>query len=149
MAKFCPYCGNPVKESDKFCIVCGRPLLSKSSKNDKKPPKEEPKQQEEDTEPIIEEEPDPKEEIEEKSEDKEENEGEYEVEDLKKKEISFAEPLPDDVKHQIDLYIQSTEINLKKDVLKNKLNDVLKATKDPKYETDFEFKKITTSSLKP
>ena len=28
MAKFCPYCGSPVKESDKFCIICGKPLLT-------------------------------------------------------------------------------------------------------------------------
>ncbi|MFX0105911.1 MAG: zinc-ribbon domain-containing protein, partial [Candidatus Hodarchaeota archaeon] len=26
MAKFCPYCGNPVKETDKFCIICGKPM---------------------------------------------------------------------------------------------------------------------------
>ena len=28
MAKYCPYCGSNAKEKDRFCIVCGKPLLA-------------------------------------------------------------------------------------------------------------------------
>ena len=51
------------------------------------------------------------------------------------------------MKHQIDLYIQFTEIEFNKNVLNEKLNDVLKATKDPRYENDFDFKQSTNARL--
>jgi len=35
--KFCPYCGNPVKETDKFCIICGKPMLTDIPKPQRKP----------------------------------------------------------------------------------------------------------------
>ncbi|MFX0142567.1 MAG: zinc ribbon domain-containing protein, partial [Candidatus Hodarchaeota archaeon] len=36
MSKYCPYCGNPVKETDKFCIICGKPLLADIPKSVKR-----------------------------------------------------------------------------------------------------------------
>ncbi|MFX1389856.1 MAG: zinc-ribbon domain-containing protein, partial [Promethearchaeota archaeon] len=46
MSKFCPYCGNPVKQSDKFCIICGKPLLADIPKSTKKTePKEPPRRE--------------------------------------------------------------------------------------------------------
>ena len=59
--KFCPYCGNPVKESDKFCIICGKPLLSDIPKREKKPEikdtiKKEEKEKFEEEPPVIKEE---------------------------------------------------------------------------------------------
>ncbi|MFX0142085.1 MAG: zinc-ribbon domain-containing protein, partial [Candidatus Hodarchaeota archaeon] len=36
MGKFCPYCGNPVKETDKFCVICGKPMLTDIPKAEKK-----------------------------------------------------------------------------------------------------------------
>ena len=36
MAKFCPYCGSQTKVSDKFCIVCGKPLLTGIPKGENK-----------------------------------------------------------------------------------------------------------------
>ena len=36
MPKFCPYCGSPTKENDKFCILCGKPMLTDVPKASKK-----------------------------------------------------------------------------------------------------------------
>jgi hypothetical protein len=137
MAKFCVYCGSEVKESDKFCIFCGKPRLSNVVKDDKKPKKE--KKPEKEKEP--EKEPEKEEPIEEEKEE-EATEDISEKEEKKKKKISLAtaSPLPDDVKEQIDLYIQNTDIQINKKVLTDKLNEILKSTKESRYETDFDFK---------
>lgn len=137
MPKFCVYCGSEVKDSDKFCIFCGKPRLSNVAKDDKKPKKE--KKPEKEKEP--EEEPMKEEAIEEVKE--EEDTEEISEKDEKKKEkvsLAKATPLPDDVKEQIDLYIQSTDIQFNKKILTDKLNDILKSTKESRYETDFDFK---------
>jgi len=140
MAKFCVYCGSEVKESDKFCIFCGKPRLSNLERDEKKPKKE--KKPEKEKEPEIEIVVEPEEE--EISEEVEEEiiEEPPKKSEKKKEKISLSEaqPLPDDVKEQIDLYIQSTEIQFKKKVLNGKLNDILKSTKESRYETDFDFK---------
>lgn len=148
MAKFCVYCGSEVKDSDKFCILCGKPRLSNFAKDDKKPKKEKKPEKEKEPEKEIEKEP-IKEEISEEAEDDEVKEEIPEKSEKKKEKISLAEAksLPDDVKEQIDLYIQSTDIQINKEVLSNKLNDILKSTKDPRYETDFDFKTSTNVKL--
>jgi len=137
MAKFCVYCGSEVKESDKFCIFCGKPRLSNVAKDDKKPKKE--KKPEKEKEPEVETE---EEESFEEEKEEEVTEDISENEEKKKEKISLAKatPLPDDVKEQIDLYIQSTDIQFNKKVLTDKLNDILKSTKESRYETDFDFK---------
>ena len=137
MAKFCVYCGNEVKESDKFCIFCGKPRLSTVAKDGKKREKEKKPEKEKE----IEKEPE-QEQVVEESEIEEVKEELSEKKDEKKKKISLTEatPLPDDVKEQIDLYIESTDIQINKKVLTDKLNEILKSTKQSRYETDFDFK---------
>ena len=39
----CPYSGSSVRASDKFCIVCGKPMLSDLAKSDDSPEKNESK----------------------------------------------------------------------------------------------------------
>ncbi|MHA2324901.1 MAG: zinc-ribbon domain-containing protein, partial [Promethearchaeota archaeon] len=51
MAKFCPYCGSQVKTTDKFCIICGKPLLTDIPKGDRKI-KSQPIKEEEEIQPI-------------------------------------------------------------------------------------------------
>jgi len=154
MPKFCIYCGNPVKPNDKFCIACGKPLLTSSSHSPAivhqvKPQKPVKEEEYEVIEPIKEEEIKKEEEMDEEIEEvKEEEEPKKEKDKKKKKEeTATTKSLPDDVKHQIDLYVQSTEIEFNKKVLNQKLNDILKATKDPRYETDFDFKQNTNVRL--
>ncbi|MFX1383241.1 MAG: zinc ribbon domain-containing protein [Promethearchaeota archaeon] len=148
MPKFCVYCGNPVKPTDKFCIACGKPMLSSSSQDSRKMSVEKSIKQEEEIQAIVVEEPEVIDTKEEEIEEKEEMEDEIEK-DKKKIEynLDLAKSLPDDVKHQIDLYIQFTEIEFNKKVLNEKLNEVLTATKDPRYEVDFDFKQNTNARL--
>ncbi|MBD3196216.1 MAG: zinc-ribbon domain-containing protein [Candidatus Lokiarchaeota archaeon] len=141
--KFCPYCGNPVREKDKYCIVCGKPLLAdipkkakkeaedavkkdikeldRQDKSEKKSKKEEKKAKEKDN---VEE------------EDLDEEEQKKEEGDVKKE----PRPLPEDVKHQIELYIEFSDLQFKKQTLLDKLDDVNKMMKSPEFETDFNYK---------
>ena len=132
MPKFCVYCGKPVKESDKFCINCGKPRLSSLPKTEKKPEepiKEEPKEAKKDKK-------EEKKEKKKEPEPVEEEEEELEVEEEKEVE---AKPLPDEVKQQIEHYLELNDIRLKKKTLADKLTDLQKQLKSTRYETDFDF----------
>ncbi|MFX1338237.1 MAG: zinc-ribbon domain-containing protein [Promethearchaeota archaeon] len=134
MVKYCVYCGKPVKESDKFCIHCGKPRLTSLPKTEMKleePIIEEPKK----VEPEIKEAKKDKEK-EEKGEAEPMKEEDLEVEEEKERE---AKPLPDEVKQQIDYYLELNDIRLKKITLADKLNDLQKQLKSTRYETDFDF----------
>ena len=138
MAKFCPYCGNPVKETDKFCIICGKPMLSDIPKAEKKIERKEPIKKEEEI--RVEEKVEEKEEIlemEEKSKKK----------SKKAKEKGEVKPLPEDVKEQMVYYIEYNDIQLNKKVLVERLNEISKSTKDARYEYDFDFKKDVNIKL--
>jgi hypothetical protein len=136
------YCGKPIKESDKFCIHCGKPRLTNLPKADSKPqekipepPKEEKSQEiEKSTKEDLKEVP--KEEIIQEEKEEDEKAEKEKEEDKKSKEI---QPLPDDVKRQIDLYLEMNSIELKKKNLDEKLVDLQKDLKSSRYETDFEF----------
>ena len=138
MAKFCPYCGNPVKETDKFCIICGKPMLTDIPKAEKKLDRKEPIKKEE--EMRAEEKVGEREEI-------------LEIEDRsKKKSKKFKEkgdvkPLPEEVKEQMVYYIEYNDIQLNKKVLVERLNEISKSTKDARYEYDMEFKKEVNIKL--
>jgi len=130
MAKYCVYCGNPLKESDKFCIICGKPVLRdlpKPEKGDKIKPKK-PKEIKESQEQIIveddiyEEEPPKK-------------------KGKKEKDERVETPLPFEVKEQMILYIEYSDIQLNKQILSGKLKELQKSLKDPQYEFDEEYKK--------
>ncbi|MBN1802955.1 MAG: zinc ribbon domain-containing protein [Candidatus Lokiarchaeota archaeon] len=144
--KFCVYCGNPVKPNDKYCIACGKPLLTNSAYKEAATGKKEKEKVASKQVEIL---PKEEEEIKPKKEEKEvekENLGEDE-ESKPENFVVEAIPLPDDVKHQIDLYIRSTEIDFNKQTLSQKLTDILNETKSAQYETDFDFKQKTNVKL--
>jgi len=141
MAKYCVYCGNPLKSDDKFCIICGKPVLASVKKpektevekikefiKDKKKPREEPAE-----EIIIE----------------EHVQALYEKpakKGKKKKDKKYAvdiveKPLPFEVKEQMILNIEYNDIKLNKQILVEKLIEIQKALKDPRYDVDEEYNK--------
>ncbi|MFW9821060.1 MAG: zinc ribbon domain-containing protein, partial [Candidatus Thorarchaeota archaeon] len=145
MSKFCPYCGNPTKPTDKFCIICGKPQLVDLPKREKEPKIQEAKKEER-VKPV---------------EKKLEVTKEEEVEDIvdeepasikkkvfkKAKELGDIKPLPEEVKEQMVYYIEYNDIQLNKKVLIEKLTELSKSTKDSKYEYDQNFKKEITVKL--
>lgn len=139
MPKFCPYCGNPVKETDKFCIICGKPLITDIPKAVKQPEIKESKIKEE--EKKVEEKP------EEVLLEEEEKEIDEKKKSKKQKEKEEAKPLPEEVKEQMVYYIEYNDIQLNKKVLAEKLKEISKLTKDPKYDYDFDFKKQVNIKL--
>ncbi|UCC20424.1 MAG: zinc ribbon domain-containing protein [Promethearchaeota archaeon] len=145
MAKFCPYCGNPVKQTDKYCIICGKPMLTDISKTEKKSDRKESKIREEiRDEGKIEEAEELKEE---KKEEILDIELKVEKKSKKSKEKREIKSLPEDVKEQMVYYIEYNDIQLNKKVLSDRLNEISKSTKDPRYEYDIAFKKEITIKL--
>ncbi|MFX1364416.1 MAG: zinc-ribbon domain-containing protein [Promethearchaeota archaeon] len=138
--KFCPYCGNPVKQTDKFCIICGKPMLTDIPKPQKRP---EVKAVEKENE-IVEKQPEVIEPVEESKEIETEEDKEKPKKSKEKKEPS---PLPEDVKEQLEYYIEFNDIQLNKKILAEKLTDISKSTKDERYEYDLDFKKEVNIKL--
>ncbi len=145
MPKFCPYCGNPVKQSDKFCIICGKPMLTGIPKSEKAPEIKDTKKEKETKEKLDELISDEKiekaERLEEKSVEKEKKKWK------KGKEKKEVKPLPEEVKEQIVFYIEYNDIQLNKKVLTEKLDEILISTKDSRYEWDNNFKKEVNIKL--
>jgi hypothetical protein len=142
MSKFCPYCGNPVKESDKFCIICGKPLIADIPKKEKKPLFQEPDKKEikkrvEEKEDVIKEKEEEQTGLTLDSKLKEKQRKLFK----KTKEAGDVKPLPEEIKEQMVYYIEYNDIQLNKKVLIEKLSEISKSTKDPRYEYDFNFKK--------
>ncbi len=141
MAKYCVYCGNPLKSDDKFCIICGKPVLASVKKpektevekikefiKDKKKPREEPAD-----EIIIEEHVQVLSEKPAKKSKKKKD---------KKNAVDIVEkPLPFEVKEQMILNIEYNDIKLNKQILVEKLIEIQKALKDPRYDVDEEYNK--------
>ena len=154
MARYCVYCGKSVKTSDKFCIYCGKPMLSNLPKAEKKPKEiidESPRKEIlEKIKEVKEEDVSVEEEIEEVSEEEEieevsEEEIEKKVEEEKEKEIK---PLSDEVKEQIEYYLDLNNIKLKKLTLAEKLKGFQKLMRSNRYDTDFEFGENINIQLK-
>ena len=146
MAKFCPYCGLPTKTSDKFCIKCGKPLLTDIPKGERKIEIQTTKKEEEIQ--AIEESAEEQGGGELKEEPLELNTKEINNKKSKKqKEEMGITPLPEDVKEQMVYYIEYNDIQLNKKVLLEKLKEISKSTKDPKYEYDSDFKKEVNIKL--
>jgi hypothetical protein len=137
MAKYCVYCGNPLKEEDKFCIICGKPVLA-SVKKAEKPGVEKARE-------LIKERQKPKQHIVEESAPEEVFEVLPEKKDKKKKGKKAKEvvekPLPFEVKEQMILNIEYNDIKLNKQILVDKLKEIQKAIKDPRYDVDEEYNK--------
>jgi hypothetical protein len=141
MPKYCVYCGNPLKETDKFCIICGKPVLrdipETKRRESQEPlrPKITPKE-----ERIIE--------FTDEDSDMEEEELESVKKSKKKKKDEIVEkPLPYEVKEQMILYIEYNDIQLNKELLIDKLKELQKSLKDPKYEYDEQYKNTINVKL--
>ena len=141
MAKYCVFCGNPLKAEDKFCIICGKPVLTgvkKSEKTGAEKAKE-----------LIKEKRTPKEEIVEESFAEDDDEilsGKPDKKTKKKKgkkdEADQVEkPLPFEVKEQMVLNIEYNDIKLNKEILVDKLKEIQKEIKDPRYDVDEQYNK--------
>ncbi len=145
MSKYCVYCGNPLKSSDKFCIICGKPVLRdlpKSTKEDKTTSKEIKQTETIPRKPITREEILEEEGIE---SDITEKDVESEKKDKKKKKKKgkdeiIEKPLPFEVKEQMILYIDYNDIQINKQFLSDRLKEIQKSLKDPRYEVDEEYK---------
>ncbi|MFX1256604.1 MAG: zinc ribbon domain-containing protein [Promethearchaeota archaeon] len=167
MPRYCVYCGNKIRENDKFCISCGKPLLSNLPKSSGKSsekvfeqlkeiqPKKDKKEKKKKKSKEIEEdkvvEDKDQSEIEEETEVIEEEEKEEEKKKKKEKEKKREKeikPLPEDIKEQIEIYLEFTEIRLKKKTLVDKLNDLEKSMKSPEYDTDFVYGEKISIQLK-
>lgn len=142
MAKYCVYCGNPLKSEDKFCIICGKPVLAgvkKSEKTGVEKAKEFIKDKRTPTEKIGEEH---------FSADEDEHLSEKPNKKSKKKkgkkdaEVRVEKPLPFEVKEQMILNIEYNDIKLNKEILVDKLKEIQKEIKDPRYDVDEEYNKL-------
>ena len=139
MAKYCVYCGNPLKSEDKFCIICGKPVLA-SVKKPEKPDVEKAREivsEKKKSKPQVVEETIETEDFEGVSEQPERN---AKKKDKKAKEI-VEKPLPFEVKEQMILNIEYNDITLNKQILIDKLKEIQKAIKDPRYDVDEEYNK--------
>jgi len=135
--KYCVYCGSSTKETDKFCIVCGKPLLTDIPKPEKKTEVKDVKVSNQDAKKEVEDENTEKNEI-----ILDDDEKDKKKKKSKKEKDKFdMQPLPDGVKQQLTYYVEFTDIQVNKKVLIQKLNEILKSTKDSRYEYDFDFKK--------
>jgi len=139
MAKYCVYCGNPLKSEDKFCIICGKPVLAGVKKSEKT--------EVEKVKEFIRDKKTPKEEIVEESfGDNESLSKKPEKKSRKKKgkknlEDHVEKPLPFEVKEQMILNIEYNDIKLNKEILVDKLKEIQKEIKDPRYDVDEEYNK--------
>ncbi len=158
---FCPYCGNPIKPNDKYCIICGKPLLSDLPKKEKEDAEKKVKQDIERAKkgemtsegegaessfifgekkkekgkksiPFLAEDKE--------SEEEEEGEGETEEEEEFEEPIQDVTPLPEDVKRQVELYSEYSDIQFEKEKLDNKLDEVLEMMEDDRYDSNYDFK---------
>ncbi len=158
MAKFCVYCGNPVKSNDKFCIKCGKPMLSNLPKADKKTKAlaveskskeilEKIKKKKKEKEEVKPQEETKEESEEEKFEEKVDSKKEEEIKEPEKKEKEIK-PLPEEVKEQIEYFLELNDIKQKKLTLADKLKDFQKLMKNDRYDTDFAFGEKINMQLK-
>lgn len=168
--KTCPYCGRNVRENDKFCIFCGKPLLVNVSKSNegskpqaeknkafftpqkekesgKKSAKEESKEKKKDSSvPFTSGDLEPPgEEPSKKSKD------ELMEDKEKKKTVPFAEDeedfsseeldLEDDIREQLVAKMDYALLNTKKLKLKEKLDDLMRDVKSERYDQDIDYAK--------
>lgn len=149
MSKFCPYCGNPTRGSDKYCIVCGKPLIVDLPKKEKKKAEETLKKDIEETKEETKTEEKKKKQIkEEKEEDQETKKDEEEKKEKKEEKKKEIEPLPEDVKHQIELYAEYSDIQFHKKTLSEKLKNISLMMKDENYELNYDYKEKVNIKFK-
>ena len=148
MAKYCVYCGNPLKIEDKFCIICGKPVLAGVKKSEKT--------ELEKAKDFIKDKKTPKEKIIEESfayNDDEKLPEKLDKKAKKKKkkkdeEDQVEKPLPFEVKEQMILNIEYNDIKLNKEILIDKLKEIQKEIKDPRYDVDEEYNESINIKVK-
>ena len=148
MAKYCVYCGNPLKSEDKFCIICGKPVLAGVKKSEKT--------ELEKAKDFIKDKKTPKEKIIEESFAYNDDEKLPEKPDKKAKkkkkkkdeEDQVEKPLPFEVKEQMILNIEYNDIKLNKEILIDKLKEIQKEIKDPRYDVDEEYNESINIKVK-
>ncbi|MFO8020347.1 MAG: zinc ribbon domain-containing protein [Promethearchaeia archaeon] len=138
MTRHCPYCGEPVKDDDKFCISCGKPLISNIPSEDKINEKEKKKQKEEETKRD-------KEEKEEEKKEKKKNEKKADEE--KKEEEEDLPELPEEIKQQVEYRLDLNRLKITKQKLGRKLEKIEKAMEGNKYDVDDEYAQKINSQL--
>ncbi len=134
MPKYCVYCGTALKESDRYCIACGKPVLTNIPKTPKSAASEIKSKPEE----VPEKETETEQEGLETENDKASKKGKVEENNKLKEKVAEAKAIDPETKEQIGVYIDLNDIKAKKRTLDDKLKDLLKQAKDPKYQTDFE-----------
>ncbi|MGV9171733.1 MAG: zinc ribbon domain-containing protein [Promethearchaeia archaeon] len=132
MAQHCPYCGEKVKDDDKFCIACGKPLISNIS-SEKEGKKEEEKRRKEKKEEEVQGE-EKKKKKKEKEKDKEEEE--EELPELQK-----------DIKQQVQYRLDLNRLQITKQKLARKLEKIEAAMDSGKYDVDDDYAKKINSQL--
>ena len=148
MAKYCVYCGNPLKSEDKFCIICGKPVLAGVKKSEKTGVEK--------AKDFIKDKKTPKEKIIEESFAYNDDEKLPEKPDKKAKkkkkkkdeEDQVEKPLPFEVKEQMILNIEYNDIKLNKEILIDKLKEIQKEIKDPRYDVDEEYNESINIKVK-
>ncbi len=145
--QFCPYCGNPIRPKDKYCIICGKPLLSdlptKANKEAESKVQDDIKEAK-----IISKTITKKKDKKIKEEEKEEAEKEEEKKKKEKEKEKEIKPLPEEVKYQVELYAEYSDLQFEKEKLLEKLDEVSNMMKDDRYETDFDYKQNVNIKLK-
>lgn len=155
--KICPHCGRSVREGDKFCIFCGKPLLTTFAKPVKElaekkgtiifPTEESPTEkdkdegeEEEEITPFSSGDLSPPEEKPKKKEsipfDEEEEE-----------EIIETLEMEDEMREQFEMKMELAIIIGKKEKLKEKLEKLLQDAKSERYELDIDFAKDVNMRL--
>ncbi len=151
--KTCPHCGRSVREGDKFCIFCGKPLLTNFSKTIKESaekkgtivfPTHEPTKEEEPKEDATPFESGDLAPPEEKGKKKENIPFDIEEEE---EDLLEALEMEDEMREQFEMKMEMAVLNGKKERLKEKLNKLLKDAKSERYELDIDFAKEVNMRL--
>jgi DNA repair exonuclease SbcCD ATPase subunit len=154
--KSCPHCGRSVREGDKFCIFCGKPLLTDFTKTVKEatekkgtiifptsePPTEEEEESDDEITPFGSGDLTPPEE---KSTKKKESIP-FSAEE-EEDELVEALEMDDEMREQFEMKMELAVLNGKKERLKEKLDKLLGDAKSERYELDIDFAKEVNMRL--
>ncbi|TFG17268.1 MAG: zinc-ribbon domain-containing protein [Promethearchaeota archaeon] len=152
--KTCPHCGRAVRDGDKFCIFCGKPLLTDFSKTIKEstekkgtilfPTQEPPTEEEESKDEVTPFESGDLAPPEEKSQKKKDT---IPFDPEEDDELLEALEMEDEMREQFEMKMELAVLNGKKDKLKEKLNKLLGDVKSERYELDIDFAKEVNMRL--
>ncbi len=152
--KTCPHCGRSIREGDKFCIFCGKPLLTDFSKTVKEsaekkgsiifPTNEPPVEEEEDDTPFESGDLAPPSDDKSKKKKKKESVP-FDVEE--DEELLEALEMEDEMREQFEMKMELAVLHGKKERLGEKLDKLLKDVKSERYELDIDFAKEVNMRL--